>query len=67
MSLTPIVEMIGDAALEHGERGVELDTEHPLACLCGFADYTMCPHADEGIHSWTIGLAPIDGLTRSSE
>jgi hypothetical protein len=52
--LRPIVYMIGSAALEHGERGTELDADHPNACLCGFEDYMLCPRFDEGIGSWTI-------------
>jgi hypothetical protein len=42
MNLPPIVDMIGTIAIEHGERGVELDAEHPGACLCGIDPYWHC-------------------------
>jgi hypothetical protein len=37
--LPPIVDLV-----EHGERGIENDPEHPDACLCGqYANYMDCP------------------------
>jgi len=51
--LLPIVDHIGDTAIEHGERGADLDPYHPEACLCGrYLDYLACP--DPGIAQLTI-------------
>ena len=57
MSFEPMLYWIGDAALEHGERGTEMDVENPEACLCGHPNYLMCPNSDKGIQSWTISVS----------
>lgn len=43
IDLPPMVDDIGVAVIEHGERGRELDPEHPEACLCGKVEpYYFC-------------------------
>lgn len=47
--------------LHHGERGTEMDADHPEACLCGrFAFYMACPEylADDGISGVTLIPGP---------
>ncbi|HEX8781678.1 MAG TPA: hypothetical protein VF728_10995 [Nocardioides sp.] len=50
--LPAMVDDIGVAIIEHGERG-DLDRVHPEACLCGgYEPYYLCP--GEGIESLTL-------------
>lgn len=52
--LRPMVDDIGIAIIEHGERD-HLDPEHPEACLCGrYEPYYWCP--GEGVESLTLSL-----------
>jgi len=48
LELPPIVDLV-----EHGERGRDIDPEHPEACLCGrYSLYYLCP--GPGIESLVI-------------
>jgi hypothetical protein len=54
LDIPPIVDLV-----EHGERGYDIDPEHPEACLCGqFSDYMHCPdHGQLGF----MTLEMVDG------
>ena len=56
LRLLPMVDDIGVAIIEHGERGRELDPVHPEACLCGRTlNYLLCD--GPGVESLTIYAA----------
>lgn len=50
--LFPITDTLCGWPLHHGERGRELDPEHPDACLCGHPDYLLCD--GDGFEAWTL-------------
>lgn len=53
IDLPPMVDDIGVAVIEHGERGHDLDPEHPEACLCGKVEpYYFCD--GPGVESLTL-------------
>jgi hypothetical protein len=62
VKLAPMVDDIGIAVIEHGERGTELDPEHPEACLCGVENYVMCD--EPGVESLMIYPAQQTGDVR---
>jgi hypothetical protein len=54
--LEPMLDMIGSYPLFHGERGNDMDSNHPQACLCGHDPYYLCPQwITGGIASMTFG------------
>jgi len=57
--LEPMLDWIGDTPIAHGERGDDLDSVHPGACLCGVEPYWMCD--GPGIKSMTIYPGQFDG------
>lgn len=63
--LPPMVDDIGVAVIEHGERGSDLDPEHPEACLCGKVEpYYFCD--GPGLESLTLRAADFGGLGGAS-
>lgn len=61
--IPPLVDWIGPHAVEHGERGEDLDLIYPTACLCGEPDYLMCPHP--GIETWVFTAHRASGPPRT--
>jgi hypothetical protein len=46
--IAPLIDLIGETPVFHGERGAELDPAHAEACLCGHDPYYLCPEWPEG-------------------
>lgn len=66
--LEPMVDMIGSVPIEHGERGHDLDADHPGACLCGFDPYWQCDGwlSGDSILGLTLSLEDDGTITTSS-
>lgn len=56
--LEPMVDMIGDFAVKHGERD-DLDPEHPDACLCGVPHYLNCDSIFGGESIFGAEIVPL--------